>query len=119
MVDLNPNASSLQAQLQAQLQAGKTGVKPRTAVADIRPQPKDTADARAKVRGDDNSGSRRLPVKQPGRLSELSSPRELDDAKARVTRVAGNNREAPIGRTSARQSELRNQPLGQIVDIRV
>jgi len=119
MVDINPNASTLQSQLQVQLQASKTGIKPRSSGVEQTPTQKTVIDERINARRDDSGASRRLPVKQTDRSNELSSPQELDSAKERVKAVASNNREAPTGRISARQNSLRNQPLGQIVDIRV
>jgi hypothetical protein len=118
MVDVNPN-SSLQSQLQAQLQAKKLPIRPQEGDVGARLRPNDVVDERIKVRGDERRGNRQLPVKQSGRLSELSSARDLDRAKERVTQAAANNREAPAGRRSVRENELRNQPLGQIIDIRV
>jgi len=120
MVNINPNASSLQAQLQAQLQAGKTGVRPKSSGVETAPTPKKTIiDERIAARRDDSGSSRRLPVKQANHTSDLSTSQELSSAKERVRQVASNNREAPTGRTSTRQNDLRNQPLGQIIDIRV
>ncbi len=119
MVDVNPKASGLQAQIQAQLQASKTGVRARTSEADASPKPKDIIEARIKARGDERRDVRQLPAKVSNRNTDLSSAQDLARAKARVVQVAGNNREAPTGRTSLRENELRNQPLGQIVDIRV
>jgi len=119
MVDINPNASSLQTQLQAQLQASKTGVRPRGNDANLAPRSQDIAEERIKARSDERGENRQLPVKQSDRANQLSSAHELDQAKARIKQATANNREAPIGRTSTRQSELKNQPLGQIVDIRV
>ena len=118
MVDVNPNASSLQAQLQAQLQANKAGIRARGG-ANLTPRPQEMIEERLKARSDDRDASRQLPVKRSDTNNQLSSPQELDQAKARVSQVAGNNREAPNGRTSIRENELRNQPLGQIIDIRV
>ena len=119
MVDINTNASTLRAQLQAQQQANQTGNRARTNSVAPRPTPAEVAEARIQARGDERRENRQLPVKQGDRANELSSAQELDQAKARVSRVAGNNREAPAGRTSIRENELRNQPLGQIIDIRV
>jgi uncharacterized membrane protein len=117
MVDVNPNASTVQAQLQAQLQAGKNNARPSD--SNQAQRPKDVIEERIQARRDESGTSRQLPVKRSTRNVDLSSPQELDAAKARVSDVAGNNREAPVGRTSARQNELRSQPLGQIIDIRV
>jgi hypothetical protein len=119
MVDINPNVSTIRAQLQAQLQASKTNIRARTGGADASPNPADLIEERLKVRGDERRDNRQLPVKLSDRSNQLSSARELDQAKARAAKVAGNNREAPAGRTSIRENELRNQPLGQIIDIRV
>lgn len=122
MVDVNPNASALRAQLQAQLQAGKSGVRARPVPSNVdqsQQTPKDVIDDRIKARQDDSGTNRQLPVKRSSRNDDLSSQQELDAAQERVNEVAGNSREAPIGRTSTLQNELRNQPLGQIVDIRV
>jgi len=119
MVDINPNASALRAQIQAQLQAGRAGVRVRQNNAEIKQTPSDVIEERIKARGDERGENRQLPVKQSERSSQLSSASELDQAKARVSLVAGGNREAPTGRTSVRENELRNQPLGQIIDIRV
>jgi len=119
MVDINTNASTLRAQLQAQLQADRSGIRARTGSTETRPRSVDVLDERIKARGDENRNNRQLPVKQGDRSNQLSSAQELDQAKARVVKVAGNNREAPAGRTSVRENELRNQPLGQIIDIRV
>ena len=123
MVDVNPNASALQAQLQAQLQGGKSAVRTRPAPADTaqtqQPTPKDVVEDRIKARQDEGGDNRQLPVKRSTRSIDFSSRQELDAAEERVNKVAGNLREAPIGRTSTLQNELRNQPLGQIVDIRV
>jgi len=119
MVDINPNASTLQAQLQVQLQASKTGLKPRASGVEEAPTPKTIIDDRIAARRDDGGASRRLPVKQTDRSSELSTAQELNSAKERVRQVASNNREAPTGRISVQQNALRDQPLGQIVDIRV
>ena len=119
MVDINPNVSTLRAQLQAQAQANKTGVRARQNTAEAKPAPSDVIDERIKARGDERRENRQLPVKQSDRGNQLSSASELDQAKARVSLVAGGNREAPTGRTSVRENELRNQPLGQIIDIRV
>jgi len=125
MVDINPNVSTLRAQVQAQLQANKTGIRAGQNSAEARPVPSDVPrssdviEERIKARGDERRESRQLPVKQSDRSNELSSTSELDKAKARVSLVAGSNREAPAGRTSVRENELRSQPLGQIIDIRV
>lgn len=122
MVDINPDASGLRAQLQAQLQANKAGInvaaKPS---APITPRPQDTIDERQKARGDEQNNGRRIPLPNKGRGNDLSSPKELADAEDRVNQFTGNTglREAPTGRTSVRQNELRTQPLGQVVDIRV
>jgi len=118
MVDVNPNASSLQARLQAQLQSTKTA-GPRDKGVDLTPRPSDIIDERIKARGEEGGNNRRLPVKLSDRSNQLSSAKELAQAKARVNQVAANSREAPVGRTSTRENELRNQPLGQIIDIRV
>jgi len=119
MVDINPNVSTLRAQLQAQLQATRTGVRAGQNGSETKPTPSDVIDERIKARGDERRDNRQLPVKKGDRSNQLSSASELDQAKARVSLVAGNNREAPTGRTSVRENELRNQPLGQIIDIRV
>jgi len=119
MVDINPNASPLQAQLQAQLQARRAGARPSGNGLDLTPRPQDVIEERIKARSDERQQERQLPVKQSNRSNSLSSPRELDKAQARVRQEAANTREAPTGRTSTRQNELRNQPLGQIIDIRV
>lgn len=119
MVDVNPNASALQAQLQAQLQASKSGIRVGGNRTDLTPRPSDVIEERIKARGDERNDNRQLPVKQSNRSNDLSTPQELESAEKRINQVAANNREAPTGRTSARQNELRNQPLGQIVDIRV
>ena len=119
MVDISPNSSALQAQLQAQLQAKKSAVPVRGNANNLTPKPKDVVDERIQARSDDRRGNRNLPVKQSDRSGQLSSAKELDQAKARVNQVAGGGREAPNGRTSIRENELRNQPLGQIIDIRV
>jgi len=119
MVDINPNASPLQAQLQAQLQASRAGVRPSGKDLGATPRPQDVIEERIKTRSDERQQDRQLPVKQSNRSNNLSSPQELDKAQARVRQEAANNREAPTGRTSTRQNELRSQPLGQIIDIRV
>lgn len=117
MVDVNPNASALQLQLQAQLQAKQSDLRARGNSAEIKPR--DVIDERIKAKSDDRGGNRQLPVRQSDRSLQLSSSKELEAAKARVSQVAGSNRESPTGRTSLRENEARNQPLGQIIDIRV
>lgn len=119
MVDINTNASTLRAQLQAQSQANQTGIRARSNNAAEQPKPADVVEARIQARGDERRENRQLPVKQSDRGGQLSSASELDRAKARVSRIAGSNRESPTGRISVRENELRNQPLGQIIDIRV
>jgi hypothetical protein len=116
MVDVNPNASTIQAQLQAQLQAERSGARAR--VGGNEPQQESIQD-RIRARQDDSGANRQLPVKRTQRGDDLSSQAELDAAQSRVNQVAGNLREAPAGRTSINQNQARNQPLGQIVDIRV
>jgi len=122
MVDINPDASGLRAQLQAQLQTNKASTTiAAKAPTQITPRPQDVVEERQKARGDDQNNGRRIPLPTKGRGDDLSSPKELADAEDRVNQFTGNTslREAPTGRTSAPQNELRNQPLGQIVDIRV
>lgn len=120
MVNINNNASALQAQLQAQLQANKSS--PRVAARapeQTAPRPQDVIDDRIKARRDDQGAGRG--AQQPQRrTSDVSSAEELEEASNRVSQFTGEgSREAPVGRTSQRQSELRAQPLGQIIDIRV
>lgn len=122
MVDVNPNASTLQAQLQAQLRGSRDAANLARGSNGLRPRPQDVTEEQVRDRqGQPSQQDRRLPAKIDSRVEDLSSARDLEAARARVRAVAGgsSNREAPIGRTSTRQNELRNQPLGQIIDIRV
>jgi len=119
MVDVNPNASTIQAQLQAQLQAERSGARARVGGNEARETPQDVIQDRIRARQDDGGANRQLPVKRTQRGDDLSSQAELDAAQSRVNQVAGNLREAPAGRTSINQNQARNQPLGQIIDIRV
>lgn len=120
MVDINANAS-LQTQLQAQLRGNRDASALARGAGGVRPNPNAQADEKVRERQDQQGGQeRRVPVKVDDRVANLSSSRELQVARARVDAATGNtNREAPTGRTSERQNALRNQPLGQIIDIRV
>lgn len=120
MVDFNPKATALQAQLQAQLQNNRSTNSASGTVTGARLRPQDGVDERIRNRQLQDEQNRRLPVKTDNRVENLSSANELAVARERIDAVAGRNqREAPSGRTSQRQSSLRNQPLGQIIDIRV
>ncbi|PCI64216.1 MAG: hypothetical protein COB37_02280 [Kordiimonadales bacterium] len=119
MVDINSDASSLQSRLQAQLQAEKSVAKTQSRAGDTRPGPRDAIDDRIRARRQEVSDTRRSENRENVRNADLSSAAEIDSAKESILRVAGNTREAPIGRTSLRLNELRDQPLGQIIDIRV
>lgn len=116
MVDINPNASGLQAQLQAQLQGGRGSRAAQNSV-DLTPRPGDIIDERIKQR--QSESDRQAPVQKSNRSSDLSDSRELRAAEERVTELSANRREAPVGRLSTQDADRRNQPLGQIIDIRV
>ena len=122
MVDINANASTLQAQLQAQLRGNRDASTAARGGGGVPLRSGDVADQRVREQQDQQGGQeRRAPVKVDDRVGGLSSSRELQVARARINDVTGGstNREAPAGRTSERQNQLRNQPLGQIIDIRV
>ncbi|MBL4836299.1 MAG: hypothetical protein JKY34_01870 [Kordiimonadaceae bacterium] len=121
MVDFNPKATALPAQLQAQVQGNRGTQAAGQSSVNARPRPQDIVDDRVNNRLAQETQNRRQLVKRDSRVDNLSSAQELEVARTRIEAVAGNsnNREAPVGRISARQTALRNQPLGQIVDIRV
>ncbi len=121
MVDINANASQLQAQLQAQTRGNRDATALARGAGGVKPNAAALADEKIRDRQDQQAGqNRQLPVKIDDRVANLSSSEELKVARARVDAATGNtNREAPAGRTSERQNALRNQPLGQIIDIRV
>ena len=105
MVDINTSTSALQAQLQAS--------QPQNRV-NARPSPGDGAAGTA------NPQDVIAPVKQNGPSNQLSSSDEIEDAGRRVAQFTGSSsREAPVGRLSNADSETRDQPLGQIVNILV
>lgn len=119
MVDVNSSASSLQAQIQAQLRGNRDAGNLARGSNSARPRPEDVNERIQDRQEQGRKGG--LPAKIDNRVQNLSSAQDIEVAKARVNAVAGgnSNREAPIGRTSERQNAVRNQPLGQIVDIRV
>ena len=120
MVDFNPKATALPAQLQAQVRGNRGTQAAGQSPVNARPRPQDIVDDRVKNRLAQETQNRQQLVKRDSRVDNLSSAQELEVARTRIDAVAGNsNREAPVGRISARQTALRNQPLGQIVDIRV
>jgi len=120
MVDINSNTLGLQAQVQAQLRGGRDAAALARGSSGVRPRPNDVVDERIRNRQNQQEPNRRIPVKTDDRVTDLSSSRDLEVARARIDAATGKtNREAPTGRTSERQNALRNQPLGQIVDIRV
>ncbi len=121
MVDINANTSALQAQLQAQNRGNRDASALARGTNGARPNPAVVVDDKVRERQDQQSQqNRQVPVKVDDRVANLSSSKELQVARARVNAATGNtNREAPTGRTSERQNTLRNQPLGQIIDIRV
>lgn len=114
MVDVNPNASSLQAQLQAQLQ-GSSNRAPKSGV-NLTPTPQDIISERVDAR--QSEANRQAPLQRSERSNDLSTSEDLTDAQNRVTEFDANRREAPVGRLSA-QSGQRDVPLGQVIDIRV
>ncbi|NVJ98389.1 MAG: hypothetical protein HWE25_09565 [Alphaproteobacteria bacterium] len=117
MVDINPNASGLQAQLQAQLQGGRNARASKNGL-DLTPRPQDIIEERIKAR--QSESDRQAPTQESGRSNDLSSSRELEAAQSRVSELSNNNRrEAPIGRLSTQETARRDVPLGQIIDIRV
>lgn len=119
MVDINPNASGLQAQLQAQLQNGR-GARSAQNKLDLTPRPTDVIEERIRAR--QSEGNRQALTQQSersGNTSNLSSSRELAAAQNRVSEFGSGQREAPVGRLSARDTVARDVPLGQIIDIRV
>ncbi|MBL4789155.1 MAG: hypothetical protein JKY60_08935 [Kordiimonadaceae bacterium] len=119
MVDINSNSSPLQARLQAQLQAEKNVTKTQAAPGKVRPAPRNVIEDQIRARQQEAASTKRAKTSENVRNANLSSLAEIDNAKERILQVAGNTREAPIGRTSLRLNELRDQPLGQIIDIRV
>ncbi|MFC3051482.1 hypothetical protein [Kordiimonas pumila] len=120
MVDFNPNAPGLQSQIQAQLEANRSRNRVAAQNAgDVTARVQPSAEERTKARGDEESANKRLPALRSSRGSSLSTHQEIEAAGERVSELASNLREAPAGRTSTRQNELRNQPLGQIIDILV
>lgn len=121
MVDVNPDAPQLQAQLQAQLRGNRERAAIARGGSGTRPRPNDVIEERIRERQDQpERQTSPAPSREDGRVADLSSSRELEAARARVTAATGGlTREAPVGRTSERENSLRNQPLGQIIDIRV
>ncbi|MFC4346436.1 hypothetical protein ACFO5Q_01080 [Kordiimonas lipolytica] len=119
MVDINPNASGLQSQLQAQLQSGR-GQRAAVNKLDLTPRPTDVIEERIRAR--QSEGNRQAPAQQSeksNRSGNLSSAQELEAAQSRVSDIGTGQREAPIGRLSEQLSSQRDVPLGQIIDIRV
>ncbi|WP_286829108.1 MULTISPECIES: hypothetical protein [Kordiimonas] len=119
MVDINPNASGLQSQLQAQLQNGR-GARAAANKLDLTPRPTDVIEERIKAR--QSEGNRQAPAQQSeksNRNADLSSSQELEAAQSRVGELGAGQREAPIGRLSTQANSQRDVPLGQIIDIRV
>ncbi len=114
MVDVNPNASSLQAQLQAQLQG--SGNRASKSGLNLTPTPQDIIKDRVDAR--QSEANRQAPPQRSERSSNLSSYQDLADAQDKVSEFDANRREAPVGRLSA-QSDQRDVPLGQVIDIRV
>ena len=119
MVEINSGNSGLQAQLQAQLQAG-TGRKAARSGVDLTPRSTDVIRDQLKgQQGVRSEADRQAPAQKSSRLSELSTSRELQVAGEKVAQLNANNREAPVGRLSVQAGVQRDIPLGQIVDIRV
>ncbi|MCK0069991.1 hypothetical protein [Kordiimonas laminariae] len=120
MVDINSTNAGLQGQLQAQLQSNRVNARPNPAnVNQGTPQQEIAREPNARV-NENIPASRRLPVRQSERAGQLSTPQELEAAQQRVAEETGVPlREAPVGRLSVQQEQERNQPLGQIIDIRV
>lgn len=120
MVDINSANSALQGQLQAQLQANRVNARPNTSNLNQGGAQQEVArEPNARV-NDNIPAARRLPVRQSERTGQLSSPQELEAAQRRVAEETGVPlREAPVGRLSVQEEQVRNQPLGQIIDIRV
>ncbi|MCJ9428106.1 hypothetical protein [Kordiimonas marina] len=109
MVDINPNASGLQTQLQAQLQA-RAGKGPAKPVARVQ-SPFE--------KGSETGTGRQLIKSANPRTGGLSTDAEIEAATERATSFGAGQREAPIGRISTQAANGRNVPLGQIIDIRV
>lgn len=120
MVDINPNATGLQSQLQAQLQNGR-GARAAANKLDLTPRPTDVIEERIRAR--QSEGNRQAPAQQSeksNRNANLSSAQELEAAQSRVGDLStSGQREAPVGRLSAQAGSQRDVPLGQIIDIRV
>ncbi len=121
MVNINSNSSGLQGQLQAQLQASRDAARQNRVAPDNANQQKENKalDIQRQISPEQLAAAKRDASKQAGNSNKLSSSAEIEDAQERVSSSLSNQREAPIGRISSQQNDLRAQPLGQIVDIRV
>lgn len=121
MVDINTSASALQAQLQANQQTARPGV--RTSVSNsstiVAQRPQDVVSKRIDARQDIATPDRRASARQSDTSKQLSTSAEIDDASRRAAQFSGPSREAPIGRISGAGGDGRNQPLGQIINILV
>ena len=105
---VNPGALTLQAQLQAQLQAATNSVdRPNRSAGSL---------AAGGAAGDDLQGRKSAPSKGP----LVSTERELAKASENAKQFAeALQREAPVGRLSEQAAQQRNIPLGQVIDILV
>jgi hypothetical protein len=116
MVDVNPSASGLQAQLQAQLQSGRNARAAKNGL-DLTPNPQTIINERIEAR--QSESDRQAPAQRSARSNDLSSSRDLEEAQTRVSEFDPNRREAPVGRLSLQSGAQRDVPLGQVIDIRV
>jgi transcription elongation GreA/GreB family factor len=123
MTNINPNANPLQSQIQAQLQAGRQSNRNDTArLSNTVRQPnpaieeQDEAFDAPSVAADRRN---RLLARNARSNNDISSTDELEEAEERIAVFNNNLREAPVGRLSTQQSNTRDVPLGQVVDIRV
>ncbi|UTW55624.1 hypothetical protein [Kordiimonas sp. SCSIO 12610] len=123
MTGINPNTNPLQSQIQAQLQAGRQSNRSdaaRLTNTVRRPEtPVDEQDDALDTQSVAADRRNRLLARNTRQTDDVSSADELEEAQDRVAAFNSNLREAPIGRLSSQESDTRDVPLGQIVDIRV
>jgi hypothetical protein len=125
MTSINPNANPLQSQIQAQLQAGRQSSNRNDTARlnnGIRRTDAPVDDQNDDFEVDSVAADRRnrLIARGARRAEDVSSSDEIEEAQERVAAFSNTSlREAPVGRLSAQSSDVRDTPLGQIVDIRV
>lgn len=118
-MNVGPDSSTLQAQLQAQQQANTPVVRPARAQTPVQQTQNAGRDSTRSGLGDGSSQQAARQVRGQGVRSDvaLSSDEELQSASENVNALL--RREAPVGRLSQRAAAPENTALGQIIDIRV